>query len=596
MNRKNQTTGTRQELMEVALGNRAPGLFIQNADIFNTWTGTVDREMGLLVWKDRIAHVGPMAELGDAGTDAATIVVDAGGRVLIPGFIDSHTHLAWLVKPEEYVRHVLPLGCTTIITETMEIYPVAGVNGVKAYLEALKKQPMRFYTTLPAMASISSASLGLPEGDAEVLAALDGMVGVGEAYWQTVFQESAHFLGLFEKTLAAGGLLEGHSAGARGRKLSAYAALGVSSCHEPISADQVLERLAMGFHVQIREGSIRSDLAEIAAIAGAGVDLSNISLVSDGITPGDLLANGYMNSIVQKAVDNGFRPEDAIRMATLNPARHFRLDHEIGSLAPGRFADMVLIPDLETIEPEMVIAKGAVAAENKTLRVTPVSHEFDAPCLDTVHLPADISEDDLAVASPGSGDTARVRTIEFITDLVTRECICDLPVSDGRVQADIGQDVIKAMAVDRACAPGLRTGRRFTGFVKGFGLKSGALATSAAWDGSEIIALGKDDRDIALAVNWIRREKGGIVLINGGKVVRSFPLPVFGLLSQGSVADAAREISKVITAIQELGCPFPDPLLSLSTLTGAAIPFLRICSEGLVAFKTGKKQALFPDH
>ncbi|MCG8633976.1 MAG: amidohydrolase family protein, partial [Desulfobacterales bacterium] len=328
MNPVNRPNASRRELMDVALGRLPADLIINNADVFNVWTGQVRKNMQVLVRKDRIAHVGGMESEGNTGDGAR--VIDAGGKVLIPGFIDSHTHLAWLVKPDQYAGRILPLGCTTVITETMEIYPVAGISGVREYISALQKQPMRFYTTLPAMTTINRSCMGVTGKDAKALAALDGMAGVGEAYWQTVLQNPDSFLPLFDRILASGKVLEGHSAGAWGRKLSAYAALGVTSCHEAVSAEQVMERLEKGFHVQIREGSIRSELAALSAIAGQDIDLSNISLVSDGVTPGDLLSRGYMETIVQKAIDGGFRPDDAIRMATLNPARHFRLDHDIG--------------------------------------------------------------------------------------------------------------------------------------------------------------------------------------------------------------------------------------------------------------------------
>ncbi|MEH0023132.1 MAG: adenine deaminase C-terminal domain-containing protein [Desulfobacter sp.] len=585
-----QYSEMQKKLMEVALGTRAPDLAVRNVDLFNVWTGRIQENVMVLVCEDRIAHVGP--EDDSVPRDAGTQVVDGRGRVLIPGLIDSHTHLAWLVRPEEYVRHMLPGGTTTVITETMEIYPVAGKEGITAFLDALKPQPLRFYATLPAMGAIDPEMMGIDPDDLEALLAREEVVGLGEAYWQSVFQNPDRFLPVFDRVRRAGKCLEGHSAGARGRKLSAYAGLNITSCHEPITADQVVERLEKGLHVQIREGSIRSDLSAIASISGQGLDLSNVSLVSDGVTPERLLARGYMEDLVQASIDAGFRPEDAIRMATLNPARHFRLDQDIGSVAPGRYADMVLVPDLGTIRPEMVIAGGRIAARNQELLLPCVQSGFTARHLNTVDTRGPVTPERFEVVADTNESRIHVRAIEFVTGLVTVEHICDLSVSGGRVMPDPERDILKVVVLDRAGTPG----KTFTGFVKGFGLNRGAVATSAAWDSPEIIAVGENDRDIALAVSEIARNKGGIVLAGNGEIVSSLALPVFGLLSCMTMEAAARKTAELTREIRAAGCGFDDPLLSLSTLTGAAVPYLRISSRGLVDMKTGSRVSLFPGH
>ncbi|WP_022666670.1 adenine deaminase C-terminal domain-containing protein [Desulfospira joergensenii] len=581
---------TKKELMDVALGRKAPDLLIFGANLFNAWTGETLENRSVFVSRDRIAHVGREKESENYPVADHTRILDARGQTLIPGFIDGHTHLAWLVRPEEYACRLLASGTTTLITETMEIYPVAGKEGVKEYIKILEKMDLRAYATLPAMASISRANLGLDLDDLEELLALDRVVGLGEAYWQTVFQNPDDFLPVFERILEAGKSLEGHSAGARDRKLSAYAALGITSCHEPINEDQVLERLRKGIHVQIREGSIRSDLSAMAAIAEQGVDLSNISLVSDGITPGDLLARGHMEAIVQKAIHHGFQPKDAVRMATLNPARHFGLDRDIGSIAPGRFADMVLIPDLGTIRPDTVIAGGRIISEKQPPGPAEKTVKFSKQAMSSIKILSPLSPEDFQVSAPGRGNGIETRVIEFTSDLVTKPAWADLKITRGKICPDPDRDILKAAAVDRAQVPG----KSFTGFVKGFGLKKGALATSAAWDGSDIMVIGENEPDMALAVNRIITDKGGIVLAENNRIVKAIPLPIFGLLSELSMTEMAREIEELIREIRNLGCSFPDPLLSLSTLTGAAIPFLRICSEGLVNLKTGKREDLFP--
>lgn len=578
---------SRRKLMEVALGNEAPDLAITGAKVFNAWTGEILENASVLVSGERIAHVG-QDEPQDWGEQ--TQVLNARGMTLIPGFVDSHTHLAWLATPGEYARFLAALGTTCLITETMEIYPVAGKEGIREWLASLDHLPLRTYITLPAMATINPSSLGLNLDDLEELAGHEKVVGLGESYWQTVFQEPDLFLPVFEKMKKAGKCLEGHSAGAKGRKLSAYAALGIGSCHEAITQEQALEKLRAGIHVQIREGSIRSDLAAIAPIARTGIDLSNISLVSDGVTPGDLLAKGHMNGIVQKAIDLGIPPADAVRMASLNPARHFGLDQDIGSIAPGRFADMILIPDMHTIQPQEVIYGGKIIQPGENPAIP--AFRFSPQARNRVILPnAPLSPEAFQVKAPDDRSRVPVNTIQFITDLVTKPQIMDLEVQEGWVQPDPEKDVLKVAVIDRALHPG----KLFTGFVAGFGIQRGALATSAAWDGSEILAIGENDQDLALAINQIAQDQGGIVLAVDGRIARAVSLPIFGLMSGISMEEMARKIEALTRDIQSLGCPFPDPLLSLSTLTGAAIPYLRISSRGLVDLKTGKPQALFPD-
>ena len=226
-------------------------------------------------------------------------------------------------------------GTTTIITETMEMYPMGGRAAVEDFLDSLHHQPIKCLATAPAMGAISEEILGIPLKDLEIMLQRDDIIGLGESYWQNVFQNPHRFLPGFDRTLKMGKTLEGHSAGATGRKLAAYLCLGISSCHEPITAEQVVERLRCGIHAMVREGGIRSDLEAISKIVKMGVDLRYLCLVSDGIEPKALKQDGYLEAIVQKAIDVGFDPLDAIRMATLNVAEHFHLAGHIGGIAPG---------------------------------------------------------------------------------------------------------------------------------------------------------------------------------------------------------------------------------------------------------------------
>jgi adenine deaminase len=573
-------------LINVALGQEKADLAIVNARCANVYTGELLEDCAISIKGKRIAYVGkdPKTTIG-----SATEVIDAKGQTVIPGLIDGHTHLALLSSAGEVLKYAITGGTTAIVTETMEPFPVAGYEGLIDFLKSFENQPIKILATAPAMISISRTAHGISEQTLQKLLDRDDIVGIGESYWQAVLQDSGSILPLFERTLRAGKTLEGHSAGASDKKLSAYVAGGVSSCHESINTEQVLERLRLGLHVMIREGAVRKDLKETAKIKKCGIDLRRLVLVSDSILPADLMENGYMDGIVQKAIDYGFEPINAIQMATLNVAEHFSLDHLIGGIAPGRYADLVIIPDIATIRAQMVISNGQIVAENGNLLIPPRKHQFSQKSLNSIQLPREIEPSDFIIPVPAGSQKARVRVINMLTDLVTSEVVLSWPVTDGQLSADSKQDIVKISAIDRTHNPG----NLFTGLIKGFGLKSGAIASSAAWDTADIVVIGANDKDMAFAVNRIRNLQGGTVVCDQGKILSELPLPVFGLISDLPLQTIDRQLKEVTRAAQNLGVPFPQPMLSLTTLTGAAIPYLRICEEGYVNLKDGKPVPFF---
>ena len=580
---------TRQEMTQlknVALGREKADLAVINARLVNVYTGEIQEGCGVAVKGCHIALTAPdiAATIGPG-----TRVIDAGGRTLIPGLIDGHAHLGMWATIHEYLPYVMTGGTTTIITETLEIYPVGGYEGLMDFIGALRDQPIKLLATAPAMVSITEDHMGVPPDIMQKLALEEDVVGIGESYWQHVIQAPDYFLANYETMLRAGKTVEGHSAGAKGSRLAAYSCLGITSCHEPITADEALERLRMGLHVMVREGSIRRDLEAVSAILEHPIDTRRLILVTDGISPDDLLDMGYMEYPVQKAIDCGFDPVCAIQMATLNVAEHFKLDHAIGGIAPGKLADMVLIPEPSQIKAEMVISNGQVIAENGRLETPARRHEYQPRSLNSVHLPREMTAEDFKIKVPAGTSEAHIRIIEMITDLVSKETAASIAVTSGEIICHPGEGLAKVSTIDRTITPG----KQFTGIIKGFGITQGAMALSAAWDTSCIVAVGASDSDMAQAVNRVKDLKGGIVLCLDGKILVEMPLPVFGIISDLPLQQMAEKIEEIITHAKTLGISFPDPLLSLSTLTGAAIPFFRICEKGLVNFKDGVTRDLF---
>ena len=574
-----------KKLMAVAQGTRQADLAVVNARLLNVYTGEILDNQAICTCGPWIAYVG--ANPGDSiGPD--TELVDAAAKTVIPGLIDGHSHLAWMATPDQFLKHIMIGGTTTIVTEVLEAYPIAGLAGTIEMIESLQNQPIKCLCTSPAMVSISRRARQMQPDHLKALLDRGDVLGLGESYWQEILQDPDVFVPRYKTALLAGKTLEGHSAGASEKKLNAYIAAGISSCHEPIKAHEVLERLRLGLHVMVREGSIRRDLEEIAQIRFTGADLRRLILVTDGVHPVELLEKGYMEYVVQKAIDYGFDPITAIQMATLNVAEHFNLDQVIGGIAPGRLADIVVIPDIGTIKAEMVISNGSVIARDGRLLVSPRSHKWPPSIVNSVNIPKPLRASDFQVRAPIESGTAFVHVIDLVTDLVTAPKEVPLPVVENEILADIAGDVIKVAAVDRTHQPG----KTFTGFLKGFQLRSGAFACSASWDASSVIVAGTDDADMAGAVNRIRELQGGAVVVDCGKVVAELAMPVLGLSSLLPIEEIVEQLQRIQSALKERGVGFPDPLLTLITLTGAAIPFIRISEEGLVNLKNGRMEEL----
>ncbi len=439
------------------------------------------------------------------------------------------------------------------------------------------------------MVSISKDTNGIPEEELETLLKRDDVLGLGEVYWQSMLQYPDNILPLMNRALALGKTVEGHSAGAKGEKLAAYVGTGVSSCHEPITMDQALERLRMGLYVMAREGGVREDLEAISTIKDMGVDLRRLILVTDGVSPDFLMKNGTLEYVLQKAINLGFDPVDAVRMVTLNVAEHFGIDHMVGGIAPGRFADLCIIPDIRTIKPAWVISNGNVIARDGKCKILPRAHTYSNKSLNSVNLKKTFSKTDFQISAPAGVKQADVRIIEKITQLVTKEQVLSMPVKDNQIRVNLEKDIIKIAAVDRVNA----SNKCFTGLVSGVGMKQGAIAASAPWDTRDITVMGADESDMALAVNRIGELQGGAVVCAEGRVLAELPMPIMGIMSDLSIEKIARRTKQVNQAAKELGVIFEDPVLSLITITSPAIPYLKICEEGLVNLKEGKTLGLF---
>lgn len=562
-------------LIQVSLGQENADLVITGGHLVSVYSGELLQNQCVAIKGKWIAYVGPDAS-HTIGPE--TEIIDASGKVLVPGLVDGHAHMIYYCAPDEFLPYAMKGGTTTIVTETLELTFALGHSGLIEWLDGLQNQPIKVFATVPPSISLSKRvrERGPTLEQLMELLQREEIVGVGEGFWQEVIRGETNFPALAAESLRLKKTVEGHAAGCRDEKLAAYLAFGVSSCHESISVEEVLEKLRFGLCVMIREGSIRKELEEIAKIKNMRLDCRRLALVSDSVSPRDVTRNGYMEVVVQRAIDLGFDPIVAIQMATLNPAEHFGLDRVLGGIAPGKYADIVIIPDIRTFDPEYVISNGQVIVRDGEIQVKPRKVSLPHRGLEGIN----VNASDFLIPAQGKGPL-KVRVIDQVTELVTREALLNMSPQDGELKADPEGDLLKVSLITW-------DGSLFTGLIRGFGIKAGALATSTSWETFGITVIGANEEDMAWVVNRASKLGGGIVLYANGQLQAEIPLPIGGVISNLPIQEIARRLEVIQEKAKELGFRFADAPLTLATLTSPAIPFLRISEDGLVDVREGQ--------
>ena len=484
-------------------------------------------------------------------------VVDASGRYVVPGFIDAHMHLeSTKLLPDEFARLVLPLGTTAVVLDPHELANVLGTDGVHWLLDACDGLPLDFYfmasSSIPA-SIFESPRRPLRSGDLESLLRRRRVLGLAEMmnFPGVINADPAE---LEKLALATGVHVDGHAPGVRGRALNAYAASGIRSDHEALTADEGRERLRAGMWLLIREASMARNLHALLPLVQE-FGTNRIAFCTDDRDPEDIAENGHINGMVREAVASGVAPEDAVVLATINPATWHRLWH-LGAIAPGYKADMLLLPDLERFEPEVTLKAGR-QVEGITKADVPewVKHSVrNRP----------VTADDFHIPPTGG----KVRVIGLVPDQVVTELLEQVP----------NQELAKIAVVERH----LGTGRIGRGYVGGSGLQRGALASTVAHDAHNIIVVGMSEEDMAQAVTRLGELGGGIVVVDGGEVRAELPLPVAGLLADAPLAEVIEQSLACNDAARALGWSGATPFLTLSFLGLSVIPSLKITDRGLV--------------
>jgi adenine deaminase len=568
---------------------RAPAdLVIRQGRWVCVQSGEIVPGTDIAVKAGRIAYVGPDAAhtLGPE-----TQVIEAGGRYLVPGLLDAHMHVeSGMVTVTEFVRAVAPRGTTGMFVDPHEIANVFGLPGVRLMVDEAALQPINVWVQMPSCVP-SAPGLETPGahiGPEEVREAMTwpGIIGLGEMMnFPGVYLSDEALHAEIGETRRARKTVGGHYAAPDlGRLFHSYAAGGPEDDHEGTRAEDAVARVRQGMRAMLRLGSAWYDVAsQVKAITEQGLDPRHFILCTDDSHSGTLVNEGHMDRVLRHAIAQGLKPLTAVQMMTLNTAEHFGVSADVGQIAPGRYADIVLARDLADFQADLVIANGRVIAEAGAWRVDLPVFEYPAHVKQSVHLGRTLTAADFRVAAPAGaapGDVVQANVIGIIENQApTRHVVAPLRVNAGEVHADPTQDVCKVALVERHRG----TGGVQVGFVQGFGFDAQcAIASTVAHDSHHMLVVGTDAAAMALAANTLAERGGGILVVRDGQVRAVIELPIAGLMSDERAEVVARKAEAVLAEFRACGCRLHNANMQLSLLALVVIPELRISDLGLV--------------
>jgi adenine deaminase len=563
-------------LSDVCMGRQPADLVITGGRLVNVHTRELLDGVEVAIKAGRVAMFGDCAQT----RGPATRLLDADGAYLVPGLIDTHLHVeSAMVTVGRFAQAVLPHGTTTVLIDNHEMANVLGLEGVRWMLEEGSALALKVLlavpSCVPALPGFEDAGATITPDDVREALRWEGVAALGEMMnMPGVIQSDAATHEMIGAVLDARRPVTGHWSlhGWDDHRLHSYAAAGIDSDHETVLRSDALAKLRAGMWVQLREGSAWHDVEKLAPVLlEDGVDSRHALLVTDDMHPETLATVGHLNHAVRTAIRAGLDPLLAIQMATVNAAEYMGYRHDLGSIAPGRCADVLLVEDLTELRPHVVLADG------EAIGGALPAYEYPARARDTVRLARTPTIDDLRIAA--SGSTARVRAIGMVPgELATEHRVLEAPVIDGEVRADPGLDLAKAASIERHGGPGTIG----LGFVQGLGLERGAVASTVAHDNHNLLVVGMDDDDMLAAVERLRDTGGGMVAVDAGEVIGEVRLPIAGLISDRSVAQVADEVRSLDRAYKQLGCQLEYPFMMVSFLSLGVIPALRLTNRGLV--------------
>ncbi|MCG7628233.1 adenine deaminase [Epibacterium sp. MM17-32] len=578
------------QLIETAAGRSPADTVIRNGKWVNVHTREILDGHDIAITAGRIAYVGPDASYC-MGPD--TQVIEAEGRYMVPGLCDGHMHIeSGMLTPAEFARAVIPHGTTTMFTDPHEIANVLGLEGVRLMHDEALLQPVNIYTQMPSCApsapGLETTGYEISAEDVAEAMTWPGIIGLGEMMnFPGVANGDAKMLAEIAATQRAGKTVGGHYASPDlGPDFAAYVAAGPADDHEGTCEADAIARMRQGMRAMVRLGSAWYDVeAQITAITEKGLDPRNFILCTDDCHSGTLVNDGHMNRVVRHAIDCGCDPLVAIQMATINTATHFGLEREIGSITPGRRADVILTSDLKTLPIEVVIARGQIVAESGSIKVDCPHLDWPDTARGTVHLGHELTAKDFELAAPEGANAVTANIIGVVENQApTKALKAELPVENGLVEGK--EDVCQIALVERHRA----TGGVTNAFVSGFGYEGRmAMASTVAHDSHHMIVVGTDRAQMALAANRLAEVGGGITIYRDDEELALVELPIAGLMSDSPASTVAANAQKLVEAMEACGCKLNNAYMQHSLLALVVIPELRISDLGLVDVRTFKK-------
>ena len=601
MSRLLPRTSAASVLVDVAMGRSPADTVIQNGRWVNVHSGEIIAGTDVAISAGRFAYVGPDAShtIGEQ-----TQIIDANERYLLPGLCDAHMHVeSGMVTVTEFARAVIPHGTTSMFIDPHEIGNVLGLAGVRLMHDEAINLPISVYVQMPSCVPSAPGleNAGAELGINEVQQAMQwpNIIGLGEVMnFPGVANNDAKMSGEISATLASGKTVGGHYASPDlGLPFHGYVAGGPADDHEGTRVEDAIARVRQGMRSMLRLGSAWYDVApQIKAVTEHGLDPRYFILCTDDSHSGTLINDGHMNRVVRHAIAQGLKPMHAIQMATINTAEHFGLERELGSITPGRRADLIISSDLVQLPVELVLAHGELVAENGSLSIDIPAASYPESSMNTIKMGRTLSASDFIIKAPNNASSApaskaTARVIGVIENQApTKALERELDVLDGIVQMNAEQDVCQIALVERHRA----TGDVVNGFVSGFGYNTPcAMASTVAHDSHHMIVVGTSHEDMALAANRLQEVGGGVTLFAGGKQLAMVELPIAGLMSTERAEVVADKAQQLVNAMQDCGCTLNNAYMQHSLLALVVIPALRISDTGLIDVTTFSPTALF---
>ena len=573
-------SSTISSLNAVAMGDKPADLVLKNCSLVNVYTKEILNNIQISIVNERIAYVGSDAfhTIGKK-----TVVIDLKGKYVTPGFADPHTHIDQFVLPSELVKKSLLCGVTSLFSDPIDIVSVCGYKGFREFVRLTENLPARFFHVVPGGLPVDrkfSHGKTLSHSQEKSAVKHPSVVGLGEVFsWTKVTTRDSKTMKTLSTMLENDCIINGHTAGASDKKLNAYVSSGILSCHEPINYDQVIERLRLGMWVMIREGSIRRDLKEILPrVMSEGIFTDRLMFCSDGLDPSDISKYGHIDHSIREAVKLGLDPVIAITIASRNTFDYYKMGKDLGGIAPGKLADILVFDYLTTMKPNKVFVGGKLVVSNGKIVSKVKKKSIPRWITKTVKLKK-FSEKDFELKSKSNSVNANL--ITMVSEIITQKDQAELYTKNGNVSASFDKDIWKVAAFDRTYG----SRKHSIGFLKNFGAQIGAFASTWDFHENDLIVIGQNEKDMAAAANNLIETQGGLVVIKDKKTIASIPLPIGGIISSDSFEKTSQNFEKLNSTIIDAGCKFKRPHLIPLFLPFLALPSIRILFSGIVDVK-----------